>query len=87
MPRFLGKQTYITTEKKELLLHHFTIHVNLPCRSCLSPEYPTRLCKVPEDSKERNRLKFTDRVEVTRAAELGDGKRKRVVEGLSRSMA
>jgi hypothetical protein len=77
----LRNKSYIVNGQKEVVLHHYTIHVNWPCRTCLSPDHPTRVCKVSDDNKESERMKFTCQVETQREEGSGAGKRKSTGDG------
>ncbi|POM81528.1 hypothetical protein PHPALM_489 [Phytophthora palmivora] len=72
LPTNFRRLTYVTNDGKELLIHHNTVYANWPCKTCLEPDHPTRVCSLPKEKAEQCRRLHTKT--ITEAAPDCDGK-------------
>ncbi|KAE8997010.1 hypothetical protein PR001_g19703 [Phytophthora rubi] len=45
-PAEIRRTSLIVLPGTEVVIHHHSVHVNWPCRSCFAPEHPTKYCRV-----------------------------------------
>jgi hypothetical protein len=69
-PAVLREKSYVVQGDVEIVLHHGATYVNWPCRKCLAPGHPTRVCSAGEDTVEVQRRTAT----ITLEREGGAGR-------------
>ncbi|GMF32939.1 unnamed protein product [Phytophthora fragariaefolia] len=64
-PKCIEGKSYVMLGEVEVIFHHAGTHVNWPCRTCASPEHPTRFCTMTTQDAENEKKKFMCAVETT----------------------